>query len=312
MQEQMIDLTVFGLPGGQFPGFAPDHELAELVPEYSPHHVFDTDALRDFLAWVSQPDGDGFYIHGPTGCGKTSMIEQTAARLNWPVRRVNATERMELADLVGDKSLETSESGNGPETGFQYGPLALAMKEGAIFILDEADILNPAVFAALNPVLEGNALVLDRNGGEVIHPDESFRFVVTGNTAGLGDDTGNYVGTAQQNLATMDRFWTVELGYPQHETEKKILTSRFSGKIDPKVMDQMISLATRVRSAFEEGTMSATFSTRTLVRWASMIDRYRRASVDDVVAYTLKRAMAGRLPQHEQEAVFDMKKVIFE
>lgn len=313
MEKQMIKLASFGLKSkGEIPGFAPDHDLADLVPDVDASFIFDNDALRDMLLWIHNPDGDGLFFTGPTGCGKTSLIEQTAARLNWPVRRTNGTARMELADLVGDMGLESSSEGGAPETKFHYGPLACAMREGSIFILDEIDLIDPSVVAALNPVLEGKALVLDRNGGEIIKPHPNFRFVASGNTAGLGDDTGNYVGTAQQNLATMDRFWIVEMSYPSPETEKSILKAKFGDAVGEPIMDRMIQLAGRVRESFVEGQMSATFSTRTLVRWASMIDLYRKAKLPGcLVEYTLDRAMAGRLPRHERDAVVDMKRSIF-
>ena len=313
MEKQMIKLKEFGIKSkGEVPGFAPDHDLAELVPDTDTSFVFDSDALRDLMLWLHNPDGDGLFFTGPTGCGKTSLIEQTAARLNWPCRRTNGTARMELADLVGDMGLESSSEGGSPETKFHYGPLSQAMREGSIFILDEIDLIDPSVVAALNPVLEGKPLVLDRNGGEHIKPHPNFRFVASGNTAGLGDDTGNYVGTAQQNLATMDRFWIVEMSYPSEATEKKILKAKFGELLDEGVMDRMIQLAGRVRESFMEGQMSATFSTRTLVRWASMLDLYRNANTPGCpVEYTLTRAMAGRLPRHEREAVIDMKQSIF-
>lgn len=314
LTSKAIPLTAFGINSqGAVPGFEPGHALQEHVPHLDEAHKFPQDALRDTIMWLNNADGDGIYFHGPTGCGKTSLIVQVAARLNWPVRRTNGTARLELADLVGDMGLETGESG-APETRFHYGPLALAMKEGSIFILDEIDLIDPSVVAALNPVLEGDALVLDRNGGEVIHPHPNFRFVATGNTAGLGDDTGNYVGTSQQNLATMDRFWVIEMGYMAPEDEKEILMAKFGHlpNVQEAVVDRMIQLANRVREAFVEGTLSATFSTRTLIRWASTFDLCKESGVPGCpLDYSLRRSLSGRLPKHEQEAVHDMKRSIF-
>ncbi len=124
---------------------------------------------------------------------------------------------MEVAELVGHYTAI------GGDLVWQDGPLTVAMRYGHWFVLDELDLIDPAVVAGLNTIVEGAPLVVAENGGEVVQPHEDFRFIATGNTAGSGDATGLYQGTLRQNLAFMDRFWVVEVGYPSPVQEEEIL-----------------------------------------------------------------------------------------
>lgn len=317
MQTQNITLSTFieGTPG-TFPGFAPGHKLASIVPPKTEGYQFQVDNLRDVLAFLANSNGDGLFLSGPTGCGKTSLILETAARLNWPVRRVNGHARLELHDLVGSMSLAPAEGG-GAVTQFAHGPLALAMKEGSIFILDEIDLVDPSIAASLNAILEGNPLVITENGGEVIHPHPNFRFIATGNTTGMGDDTGSYSGTVQQNLAYLDRFWIIQVSYPEEAVEKKILEAYFGETLNPQIRTNMVRLANEVRKQFigtgrEGASLSITFSTRTLIRWGQMILAYSRSPIPgSKLEYALDRALTMRARPHEREAVIAMAKAIF-
>lgn len=317
MQTCMIPLATF-IEGasGQFPGFAPGHTMAAIVPPDTNGYQFRPDNLRDVLAFLANNNGDGMFLSGPTGCGKTSLVLETAARLNWPVRRVNGHARLELHDLVGSMSLAPVKGG-GSATRFLHGPLALAMKEGSIFILDEIDLVDPAIAAGLNAILEGNPLVITENGGEVIQPHPNFRFIATGNTAGMGDDTGAYSGTIQQNLAYLDRFWIVQVSYPDIAIEERILEARFGDTLNPQVRTNMVRLANQVRSQFvgagkAGATLSITFSTRTLVRWGDMILAFSRSPIQGSrLEYALDRALLMRARPHEREAVVAMAKAIF-
>ena len=179
------------------------------IPVRKDEYVFRKEDLRDVLAFLSNPDGDGLYITGPTGCGKTSLICQVASRLNWPVQQITAHGRLELSDLIGHHTLV-----NGNMT-FVYGPLALAVKHGHLLIINEMDLAEPAELAGLNDILEGAPLVIAQNGGEIIMPHNKFRFIATGNSAGSGDQTGLYQGVLQQNLAFLDRFRIIEATYAE-------------------------------------------------------------------------------------------------
>ena len=159
-------------------------------------------------------DLDPLYLYGPTGCGKTTLIKQLAARLNYPTFEVTGHGRLEFADLCGHISLQKG------SMAYKYGPLPLAMRYGGILLINEADLLSPEVAVGLNGVLDGAPLCLPENGGEVISPHEMFRIACTANTNGGGDDTGLYQGTVRQNLALLEGTWPAKSRYPTPETEK--------------------------------------------------------------------------------------------
>lgn len=305
------------IPGapGTFPGFEPGHALQGLVPPEDENYVFPLGVLRDVFAFLACTDGDGLFLSGPTGCGKTSIIMQIASRLNWPVRRVNGHARLELHDIIGTMGLRSKDGGT--STRFVHGPLARAMKEGAIFILDEIDLIDPAISAGLNPILEGNPLVIAENGGEIIRPHPNFRFIATGNTAGLGDDTGSYSGTQTQNLAYMDRFSVVVCGYPEPETEQGILEKVFGDEIHPKVRANMVRVANMVREQFAGtglpgASLTITFSTRTLLRWGRLLLAYSNSPIQgSMLEYALDRALLMRARPHEREAVQQIGRSVF-
>jgi cobaltochelatase CobS len=135
---------------------------------------------------------------GPTGSGKTSSVTEIAARLNWPVQQVTAHGRMELTDLIGHHALVAGAPGEPPTMKFMYGPLAIAMREGQILLINELDLADPAEIAGLNDIVERRPLVIAQNGGEVIKPHPMFRVIATGNSTGTGDNSGPYQGILMQ------------------------------------------------------------------------------------------------------------------
>ncbi len=287
-------------------GFANDTSHPA-IPLPNPNYVFRREDLRDVLAFLSTPDGDGLFITGPTGCGKTSLVCQVAARLNWPVQQVTAHGRLELADLIGHHTLV---NGN---MSFVYGPLALAMKEGHLLVLNELDLAEPAELAGLNDVLEGAPLVISQNGGEIIRPHPKFRLIATGNSAGTGDQTGLYQGVLQQNLAFLDRFRILEADYASADTEAQILSAAAAALPDV-FRERMIKVANDVRRLFigngDTGTeLSITMSTRTLVRWARLTLAFKGAP--NAVEYALQRALTGRAEPEQREAIHRIAADVF-
>ncbi|MFW8217024.1 AAA family ATPase, partial [Klebsiella pneumoniae] len=130
-----------------------------------------------------------------------------------------------------------------------YGPLAVAMREGHLLLINEVDLADPAELAGLNDVLEGRPLVIAQNGGEIIKPHPMFRVVVTGNSTGSGDASGLYQGGMMQNLAAMDRYRFTKVGYADEEAELSIL-GRVTPKLPENVRKGMVRIANQVRKLF--------------------------------------------------------------
>ena len=280
------------------------------VPAIQPY-VFDRDRLRKLLAFLDNPDGDGLYLCGPTGCGKTSLVSQAAARLHWPVQMVPVHGRLELDDLLGQKVLDKG------STPFQYGALSIAVKEGHILILDEMDVADPAELAGLYDLLDGAPLVLAQNGGEIIPVHPRFRFVATGNSTGAGDGSGLYQGVLRQSLAWLDRFRCIEVDYPDDATELRILEQLVPG-LPVVVREKMVQLANEVRRLFTgstdgngegEAQLSVTLSTRGLVRWARLSLRFQGAP--RVFEYALEQALTARVEPAERQAIHRIANDVF-
>lgn len=281
-----------GTPSGKkVKGYA---EASLFTPSLNHNYIFHEHS-RDIVVWFID-NSDPLYVFGPTGCGKTSCIKQLAARLNYPVFEVTGHSRLEFPDLVGHLAVR-----NG-SMAFEYGPLALAMKYGGIFLLNEIDLLEPSTAAGLNSILDGQPLCIPENSGELITPHEMFRFAATANSNGGSDETGLYQGVLRQNLALMDRFWLCYVDYPHPKAEDELLSKSFPA-LPQVIREKMIAFANEVRQLFmgEHNNYSAssievTFSTRTLLRWADLSLRYQPLSKQGVqpVTYALDRALGFR------------------
>lgn len=278
-----------------------------LVPKKDDEYVFRRENLRDVLHFLNFPHGDGMYLFGPHGSGKTSLPYQVASRLNWPLQAYTAHNRMEFDDLVG-----TWKMVNGTMQ-FLYGPLANAMRDGHIFVLNEIDRADPGQLAGLHDILEGHPLVIATNGGEVIHAHPNFRFIATGNSAGCGDSTGLYPNVNQMDMAFMDRMRVAEVQYPDSEVELAMLAKR-APELPEELRQCMVRVANTVRKLFIGGEETATpltttISPRALTRWARLTVAFRNAP--NAISYALNHAFLAKAEPEQKIAIEQIAKDIF-
>ncbi len=241
-------------------GFA---ESEAHVPEGDPDFHFEPAATRAILMGFSH--NRRVYLHGPHGTGKSSHIEQVAARLNWPCIRVNLDGHVTRADLIGRDMVVVRDGQQVTE--FVPGILTWALEHPVALVLDEYDAGRPDVMFVIQRLLEtrGKLTLLDQN--RVITPHPAFRLFATANTAGQGDTTGLYIGTQALNQAQMDRWQVVvELGYPDEARECAILQGHLPDR-PPEELRRMVVFANLCRQAFEQGDLSTLVSLRTLITW---------------------------------------------
>ena len=239
----------------------------EHVPERDPTYRFDKDTTLAILAGFAF--NRRVMIQGYHGTGKSTHVEQVAARLNWPCIRVNLDSHISRIDLVGKDAIVLKDGKQVTE--FKEGILPWALQRPCAIVFDEYDAGRPDVMFVIQRVLEveGKLTLLDQN--RVIRPHPGFRIFATANTVGLGDTTGLYHGTQQINQGQMDR-WNIvaTLNYLPHKQETDIVSAKM-GVTDPKGRKQieaMVSLADLTRAGFIAGDISTVMSPRTVITWA--------------------------------------------
>ena len=240
----------------------------EHVPEIDSAYKFDKDTTLAILAGFSH--NRRVMIQGYHGSGKSTHIEQVAARLNWPCVRVNLDSHISRIDLLGKDAIVLQEGKQITE--FREGILPWALQTPTALVFDEYDAGRPDVMFVIQRVLEveGKLTLLDQN--KIIKPDPSFRLFSTANTVGLGDTTGLYHGTQQINQGQMDRWHIVStLNYLDPELELKVVLAKIPSmdtKLGREEASNMISVANLSRQGFANGDISSLMSPRTVISWA--------------------------------------------
>ena len=268
MPDIIVDArTTFGVDVAmEVPAFS---VRTEHVPDVDPAYRFDRETTMAILAGFSF--NRRCMIQGYHGTGKSTHIEQVAARLNWPCIRVNLDSHISRIDLIGKDAIVVKDGKQITE--FREGILPWALQHPCALVFDEYDAGRPDVMFVIQRVLEveGKLTLLDQN--KVIRPHPSFRLFSTANTVGLGDTTGLYHGTQQINQGQMDR-WNIvaTLNYLSHGAETEIVMARMgmdsSDKAEKKKVESMVALADLTRAGFINGDISTVMSPRTVITWA--------------------------------------------
>lgn len=249
----------------QVPGFKDENAN---VPKIDPTYKFDHDTTMAILAGFT--NNRRVMIQGYHGTGKSTHIEQVAARLNWPCVRINMDSHVSRIDLLGKDMIVLQEGKQ--ITRYQEGLLPWAIQNPVALVFDEYDAGRPDVMFVIQRVLEaeGKLTLLDQN--VVIRPHPAFRLFATSNTVGLGDTTGLYHGTQQVNQAQMDR-WNIvaQLNYLEHDMEMSIILAKMPAMDTPEgkdTIDKMVRMADLTRQGFINGDLSTVMSPRTVLSWA--------------------------------------------
>jgi cobaltochelatase CobS len=243
-------------------------EKTEHVPDIDSNYCFDKSTTMAILAGFKY--NRRVMIQGLHGTGKSTHIEQVAARLNWPCIRINLDSHVSRIDLIGKDAIVLKDGKQITE--FQNGILPWSLQNPTALVFDEYDAGRPDVMFVIQRVLEtdGKFTLLDKN--TVIRPNPHFRLFATTNTIGLGDTTGLYHGTQQINQGQMDR-WNIvtTLNYLELEKEKIIIESKvpaFAEKEKSEILDLMIRVADLTRKGLANGDISTVMSPRTVLTWA--------------------------------------------
>ena len=243
-------------------------EASEYVPAVDETYLFDKDTTLAILAGFSH--NRRVMIQGYHGTGKSTHIEQVAAKLNWPCIRVNLDSHISRIDLIGKDAIVLRDSKQVTE--FREGILPWSLQNPTALVFDEYDAGRADVMFVIQRVLEqdGRMTLLDTN--KVITPNPNFRLFATANTVGLGDTTGLYHGTQQINQGQMDR-WNIvtTLNYLSHEAECGIILSKspdYDSTDGKSQIDSMVALADLTRQGFMAGDISTVMSPRTVITWA--------------------------------------------
>ena len=243
-------------------------EKTKFVPEVDDAYLFDEITTKAILAGFCY--NRRVMIQGYHGTGKSTHIEQVAARLNWPCVRVNLDSHISRLDLIGKDAIVLKDGKQVTE--FREGVLPWALQNPVAIVFDEYDAGRADVMFVIQRVLEvsGKLTLLDNN--RVINPHQNFRLFATANTVGLGDTTGLYHGTQQINQGQMDRWSIVStLNYLSTDAEEKIIISKvpnFNTKDKREIIKSMVSIAELTRNGFISGDLSTVMSPRTVITWA--------------------------------------------
>ena len=285
-------------------GFA---ESGPRVPEIDSTYKFDPDTTLAILAGFVH--NRRVMVQGYHGTGKSTHIEQVAARLNWQAVRVNLDSHISRIDLIGKDAIKLKDGAQVTE--FHEGILPWALRNPVAIVFDEYDAGRADVMFVIQRVLEhdGKLTLMDQN--EIITPNPHFRLFATSNTVGLGDTTGLYHGTQQINQAQMDRWSLVAtLNYLSNEAEIEIILSKaqsYNSESGKKIIKQMVAVADFSRTAFINGDLSTVMSPRTVINWALNAEIFQGN-----IGYAFRLSFLNKCDELERQTVAEFYQRCFD
>ncbi|GMR15610.1 MAG: cobaltochelatase subunit CobS [Gammaproteobacteria bacterium] len=269
----------------------------EYVPAIDESYRFDPETTLAILAGFAY--NARVMVQGYHGSGKTTHIEQVAARLNWGCVRINLDSYISRVDLIGRDAIVLQDGQQ--VTRFQEGILPWSLQTPTALVFDEYDAGRPDVMFVIQRVLEaeGRLTLLDQN--RIIQPHPAFRLFATSNTIGLGDTTGLYHGTQQINQGQLDR-WNIiaTLNYLPHDEELSIALAKAPGYQNDEgraLLSKMVQVANLTRQGFMNGDLSTVMSLRTVINWS------RNAEIFSDVGYAFKVTFLNRCEELERPAI---------
>jgi len=267
------------------------------VPIIDKDYKFDPETTRAILAGFA--DNRRVIIQGYHGTGKSTHIEQVAARLNWSCVRINLDSHISRIDLIGKDSIVIRDGKQITE--FQEGMLPWAYQNPVALVFDEYDAGRPDVMFVIQRILESDSKLTLLDQSRVINPNRFFRLFATANTVGLGDTSGLYHGTQQINQGQMDR-WNIvtTLNYLNNIEEEEIVLSKnkkLNNKEGKEIIRCMVSTADLTRSGFINGDISTVMSPRTVITWAENYLLFND------IEYSFKLAFLNRCDELERSVI---------
>mgnify|MGYP001000004476 FL=1 len=304
--------------------------LLSAIPPIDPNYQFRKDLIRSILLWWATGQGDVMLLFGPTGTGKTSLIEQWCARLGIPLFMAKGHRRFEPMEAFGQFV-----GGEGGTTPWVDGPLTMAARFGLPVVINEYDRIAPDRAIVFNDVFEGRAFPLPGKSGEVVTPQPGFRVVLTANTNLVEDLSGNYGTANSHDISLLERLFAVQVGYPEAETERRLLEKElepFDDQLLSYWFDQegfklatdagikegssinraefihgLLEVADRIRKQSKDGgntsdaALERTMSTRILRKWARSAAEQAHAP-EKIGLSALHLALKQRLSQLATES----------
>ncbi len=268
------------------------------VPPVDAGYVFRKDLIRELNFWYTQTSGDVLCLWGPTGSGKTSLVNQFLARLGVPVFHLKGHKKMELIEAFGHYV-----AGPNGQTIFNYGPVTNAARFGGVVVINEYDRIQPSTAVAFNDVFEGGEFAIPGKHGETIRPRPGFRIVITANTNLVEDVSGLYQTASTHDISLLERLYSIRIDYPDEEAERKVVANaiaRYDDKLLSYWFDQegmklvtkqgekhgaaisreefiqgVIDVAHKIRKQSRDGgndddsALERTMSTRIVAKWAA-------------------------------------------